>query len=123
MVAHRERKENLRPSDVGDSMQFSPPLSASSFKAPRIAFGLIPLTTPYADSDPELRVLNAVARGLLFERMKEPARELEMTKSEYSRSLRSLKSDKLIYIGSDGKYRLTFGTANFPNIVAREEGI
>ncbi len=90
---------------------------------PRIAFGIVPLTTPYGDSDPELRVLNAVARGLLFERMKEPATELEMTKSEYSRTLRSLKNDKLIYVGSDGKYRLTFGTANFPNIVAREEGI
>ncbi|MDA4131465.1 MAG: hypothetical protein OK457_11900 [Thaumarchaeota archaeon] len=84
---------------------------------------MVPLTTPYIDSDPEHRVLNAVARGLLYERIKEPADELEMTKLEYSRSLRSLKNDGTIYAGPDGKYRLTFGTSNFPNLIARDDGI
>jgi hypothetical protein len=67
--------------------------------------------------------LNAVSRGLLFERIKEPADELEMTKVEYSRSLRSLKNDGLIYAGNDGKYRLAFGTSNFPNLIAHDDGI
>ena len=78
---------------------------------------------PYADSDPDLRVLNAVSRGLLFERIKDPADELEMTKLEYLRTLRSLKSDGLIYAGNDGKYRLAFGTSNFPNLIAHDDGI
>jgi DNA-binding IclR family transcriptional regulator len=80
------------------------------------------LATPYNESDPDHRILNAVARGLLFERMKEPAAEFQMTRVEFSRTLRSLKNDGLIYVGSDGKYRLTFGTANFPNLIARDEG-
>ena len=81
------------------------------------------MTTPYSDSEPDHRILNAIARGLVFDRIKEPADELEMTKVEYSRTLRSLKNDGLIYVGPDGKYSLTFGTANFPNLIAREDGI
>lgn len=53
--------------------------------------------------------------------MKEPAKELEMSKVEYSRTLRCLKNDGLIYAGSDGKYYLTFVTSNFPNLIARED--
>lgn len=122
LVLPRERKTNLRHTDVGDPIQLPPP-SSNSVRVPRIAFGIVPLTTPYGDSDPDHRILNAVARGLLFERMKEPASELAMTKIEYSRALRSLRNDGLIYAGVDGKYHLTFGTANFPNIVAHEDGI
>jgi DNA-binding IclR family transcriptional regulator len=90
---------------------------------PRIAFGLVPLTTPYSESDPDHRILNAVERGLLFERMKEPAKELEMSKAEYNRTIRGLKNEGLIYVGSDGKYYLTFMTSNFPNLIAREDRI
>ena len=115
------QKRTLRPSDSGEQIQL-PPVQQIP-RIPRIAFGVVPLTTPYSDSDPDHRVLNAVARGLLFERIKEPADELEMTRLEYSRVLRSLKNDGHIYVGSDGKYRLTFGTANFPNLIAREDGI
>ncbi len=117
----RERKASLKHSNIEDQFQLL--RAHQKTRIPRIAFGVIPLTTPYDESDPEHRVLNAVARGLLFERMKEPTEELEMSKLEYSRALRSLKSDKLIYVGSDGKFRLTFGTSNFPNIIARDEGI
>jgi hypothetical protein len=120
-VSRRERRTtNLRHSDSGDQIQL--PFSRG-LRVPRIAFGVVPLTTPYSESDPDYRVLNAVARGLLFERMKEPADELEMSKLEYSRTLRSLKNDGLIYVGTDGKYRLTFGTSNFPNLIAHEDGI
>jgi Mn-dependent DtxR family transcriptional regulator len=55
--------------------------------------------------------------------MKEPAKELEMSKVEYNRRLRCLKNDGLIYAGPDGKYRLTFMTSNFPNLIAREDRI
>ena len=119
----RQKRTQLRPSQTGDQIQLSHPDVPQTSPVPRIAFGLVPLTTPYGDSEPDHRVLNAVARGLLFERIKEPAEELEMTRLEYSRSLRSLKNDGLIYVGSDGKYRLTFGTANFPNLIARDDGI
>ena len=68
-------------------------------------------------------MLNAIARGLLYEGIKEPADELEMTRTEYSRTIRSLKNDGLIYAGPDGKLRLTFGTSNFPNLIAHEDGI
>jgi hypothetical protein len=108
-------------SDSGEQIEI-PPVSHIS-KVPRIAFGVVPLTTPYSESDPDHRILNAVEQGLLFERMKEPAKELEMSKVEYSRTIRGLKNDGLIYVGSDGKYCLTFMTANFPNLIAREDRI
>jgi DNA-binding transcriptional ArsR family regulator len=120
-VEHRERKVNLRHSEAPYPIRF--PSEDHAKRVPRIAFGLVPLTTPYSDSEPEHRILNAVARGLLFERMKEPATEFQMSKMEFSRALRSLKNDGLIYLGQDGKYRLAFGTANFPNLIAREDGI
>jgi DNA-binding transcriptional ArsR family regulator len=118
-VERRQKKTNLGHSEARDLISFP----VANTKAPRIAFGLIPLTTPYDDSEPDHRILNAIARGLLFERMKEPAAEFQMSKTEYSRALRSLRNDGLIYVGQDGKYRLTFGTANFPNLIAREDSI
>jgi hypothetical protein len=118
LVERRERKTNL--SEDRDLIRFPSPEQA---KVPRIAFGLVPLTTPYVDSDPDHRILNAIARGLLFERMKDPAAELHMSKTEFTRALRSLRNEGLIYVGQDGKYRLTFGTANFPNLIAREDSI
>lgn len=117
----RPKRNNQRHSDNGDQIQL-PPLQHIS-RVPRIAFGVVPLTTPYSDSESDHRVLNAVARGLVFDRIKEPADELEMTRVEYSRTLRSLRNDGLIYVGPDGKYLLTFGTSNFPNLIAREDGI
>lgn len=121
MVLHRQRKTNLPHSDSGEQIEIPP--ATHIRRVPRIAFGVVPLTTPYSESDPDHRILNAVERGLLFERMKEPAKELEMSKLEYSRTLRCLKNDGLIYVGSDGKYYLTFVTSNFPNLIAREDRI
>jgi len=83
------------------------------------AFGLLPLAVPYSDSPPELRVLNAVALGLLFENTSDAAHELGMSKLDLNRVLRSLKNNGAIYIGATGKYRLSFKTSNFPGIVAR----
>ncbi len=120
-MEHRVRKTDLPHSEARDLIHFAPAEQAK--KVPRIAFGLVPLPTPYSESDPDHRILNAVARGLLFERMKEPAAEFQLSKVEFNRTLRSLKNDGLIYVGMDGKYRLTFGTANFPNLIAREDGI
>jgi hypothetical protein len=117
----RQKRSNQRHSDNGEQIQL--PSFQHISRVPRIAFGVVPLTTPYSDSEPDHRVLNAVARGLVFDRIKEPADELEMSKVEYSRTLRSLRNDGLIYVGPDGKYRLTFGTSNFPNLIAREDGI
>ena len=117
----RQKRTNQKTSDSGDQIQF--PSFQQISRVPRIAFGVVPLTAPYSDSEPDHRILNAIARGLVFDRIKEPADELEMTKVEYSRTLRSLKNDGLIYVGPDGKYLLTFGTANFPNLIAREDGI
>ncbi len=121
LVLHRERKTSLPHSYNRE--QFEIPPVSSVRRVPRIAFGVVPLTTPYSDSEPEHRILNAVERGLLFERMKEPAKELEMSKVEYSRTLRCLKNDGVIYAGADGKYYLSFGTSNFPNLIAREDRI
>jgi len=88
---------------------------------PRIAFGLVSLTTPYAESDPELRILNAIKRGLVYETKRSVADELRMSKLEYSRILGSLKNSGEIYVTPEGKFRLTFDTSNFPNIATRDD--
>ena len=83
------------------------------------AFGLVPLAVPYEDSPPELRILNTISAGLLFEGRRENAEELGMSKSEFARALRSLRTSGAIYVGPGGRYRLGFSTSNFPDIVAR----
>jgi hypothetical protein len=119
-VLPRQRKTHFPRTEKEEQIRIPSP-KFHILKVPRIAFGVIPLTTPYSESDPEHRILNAVERGLLFEGMKEPAKELEMSKAEYNRTLRCLKNDGLIYVGSDGKYHLTFVTSNFPNLIARDD--
>ena len=42
-----------------------------------------------------------------------------MTKSEFSRALKSLRTSGAIYVGPGGRYRLSFSTANFPNVASR----
>jgi DNA-binding IclR family transcriptional regulator len=79
----------------------------------------MPLSVPYEDSPPEVRILNAVAAGLLFEGRSDKALELGMPKTDFARALRSLKNDGAIYVGAGGRYRLSFHTSNFPNIVAK----
>jgi hypothetical protein len=86
------------------------------FAAP---FGLIPLAVPYEDSPPEARILNAVAVGLVREGRNDVALELGIPKADFTRALRSLKNEGAIYVGAGGKYRLSFHTSNFPNIVAK----
>ena len=83
-------------------------------------FGLMPLAVPYDDSPPELRVLNAVAAGLLFEGRTRATPDLGLSKPEFARVLRSLKANGAIHVGAGGRYRLSFSTANFPGIVARQ---
>jgi len=82
-------------------------------------FGLIPLAVPYEDSPPEARILNAIAVGLVREGKNDVAPELGIPKSDFARVLRSLKNEGAIYVGAGGKYRLSFHTSNFPNIVAK----
>ena len=86
------------------------------FAAP---FGLMPLAVPYEDSPPEVRILNAVAAGLVFEGRNDAAPGLGVSKADFTRALRLLKNDGVIYVGAGGKYRLSFHTSNFPNIVAK----
>jgi DNA-binding IclR family transcriptional regulator len=79
----------------------------------------MPLAVPYEDSPPEVRILNAVAAGLVFEGRSNAAPELGMSKVDFARALRSLKNDGVIYVGTGGKYRLSFHTSNFPNIATK----
>jgi DNA-binding IclR family transcriptional regulator len=83
------------------------------------AYGLAPLVVPYEDNPPEARILNAISMGALFEGRSEVADDLGITKAEFNRVLRSLKTSGAIYAGPGGRYRLSFSTANFPNIAAR----
>jgi DNA-binding IclR family transcriptional regulator len=79
----------------------------------------MPLAVPYEDSPPEARVLNAVVAGLVFEGRNDVAAELGLPKMDFARAIRSLKSDGAIYAGAGGRYRLSFHTSNFPNIVTK----
>jgi DNA-binding IclR family transcriptional regulator len=79
----------------------------------------MPLAVPYEDSPPEVRILNAVAAGLVFEGRSNTVLELGMSKADFARALRSLKNDGVIYVGTGGKYRLSFHTSNFPNIATK----
>ena len=83
------------------------------------AFGLVPLVVPYEDSPPELRLLNIISAGLLYEGRNRNAEELGMTKIEFTRALRALRESKSIYVDSSGRYRLGFRISNFPNIAAK----
>jgi DNA-binding IclR family transcriptional regulator len=80
---------------------------------------LVPLVVPYEDSPPELRILNMVSAGLLFEGRSGNAEELGMTKVEFTRALRSLRTNGAVYIDSSGRYRLGFNTSNFPNVASK----
>jgi len=82
-------------------------------------FGLVPLAVPYEDSPPEVRILNMISAGLLFEGRGGDAEALGMTKLEFTRALRSLRVNGAIYVGPSGRYRLGFNTSNFPNITSR----
>lgn len=79
----------------------------------------MPLVVPYEDSPPELRVLNMISAGLVFEGRSDRAEELGMTRPEFSRLVRSLKASGAIYAGPGGRYRLSFSKSNFPNVAAR----
>jgi DNA-binding IclR family transcriptional regulator len=78
------------------------------------------LAVPYEDSPPEMRVLNAVAAGLLYEGRTNVAPDLGLSKQEFSRVLRSLRTNGAVHIGAGGRYRLSFNTSNFPGIFARQ---
>jgi hypothetical protein len=112
------RGKNLRVVIDGDPIRIPLP---SRFRIPRIAFGLVPLTTPYDETDPEVRVLNAVARGLVFEGTTSIHEELQISKPEYNRVLRSLRDSGLVFVDPSGKYQLTVNTSNFPNLVVHKE--
>ncbi len=118
LVLRSHHKNDPRVSDREEEAQIS---TQSKIRVPRIAFGLVPLTTPYDESDPELRILNTIKRGLLYETTKTVAEELKMSKLEYNRILRSLKNSGEIYVTPEGKFKLTFDTSNFPNIITRED--
>jgi hypothetical protein len=116
MVSASGRKDRLRQLEPeGDA----PYAYQKPLKPLATAFGLVPLAVPYDDTPPELRVLNAVALGLLFENTSSVAQELGMSKLDLNRVLRSLKNNSAIYVGATGKYRLSFRTSNFPSIVVK----
>lgn len=79
----------------------------------------MPLAVPYEDSPPELRILNTISAGLLYEGRSRNAELLGMTKTEFTRALRTLRESKAIYVDPSGRYRLGFRTSNFPNITAK----
>ena len=116
LVFQSGRKHRLRQLEPDDQL---PP----EFEQPRgrfpTAFGLMPLAVPYDDSPPELRILNAISAGLLFEGRREPIQELGLTKPEFVRALRALKTTGAIHVGPGGRYRISFDTSNFPNITLR----
>jgi hypothetical protein len=88
---------------------------------PRPSFGLIPVTSPYEESDPELRVLNAVVKGLVYEgSFSSVAGEVALSRVKFQRVLKSLMEKGKIYVNGNGKYQLAFGVSNFPNLVDRE---
>jgi hypothetical protein len=110
---HEDRMRQLEP-------EGQLPSGYQRSQRPSVAvFGLMPLAVPYDDSPPELRVLNAVAAGLLFEGRTHATTDLGLSKPEFARVLRSLKANGAIHVGAGGRYRLSFNTANFPGIVAR----
>jgi hypothetical protein len=114
LVSQSGRKDRLR--------QLEPEGELPENQSPRplhAAFGLLPLVVPYEDSPPELRILNTVSAGLLFEGRSQNAEELGMTKSEFSRAVRSLRASGAIYVDPGGRFRLGFSTANFPNVTSR----
>ena len=116
MVFQSGRKYRLKQLEPENQTPLPNSQPERAFAAP---FGLMPLTVPYEDSPPEVRILNAVAAGLLVEGRTDVALELGMPKADFSRALRSLKNDGAIYVGPGGRYRLSFHTSNFPNIVAK----
>ena len=117
LVLQPQRKDNLGTSERHDEIQIP---YRRKLRAPRISFGLVPLTAPFEESDPELRVLNAVSSGLLFERMNTFPEELRMTKLEFNRIIKSLRNNGQIFVNPDGKYKLSFDTSNYPNLVTRQ---
>lgn len=116
MVSQSGRKYRLRQLEPEDQ---TPPLDQQPLRPFAAPFGLMPLAVPHEDSPPEVRILNAVAAGLLFEGRSDVARELGMSRTDFARALRSLKNDGAIHVGAGGRYRLSFNTSNFPNIVAK----
>lgn len=79
----------------------------------------MPLVVPYEDSLPELRILNAVSSGLLYEGRSRNAENLGMTKLEFAKAVHSLRAGGAIFVDPGGRYRLGFRIANFPNVVSR----
>jgi len=116
LVFQGGRKYRLKQLEPEDQNPLPNQQPDRPFAAP---FGLMPLAVPYEDSPPEVRVLNAVAAGLVFEGRNDVAPELGVSKMDFNRALRSLRNEGAIYVGAGGKYRLSFHTSNFPNIVAK----
>jgi len=80
---------------------------------------LVPLAVPHEDAPPELKILNTICSGFLFEGRRESAEELGLTRQEFARALRSLSTSGAILVGPGGRYRLGFNTSNFPNLTSR----
>jgi len=116
LVFQSGRKYRLRQLEPEDQNPLPNQQPDRPFAAP---FGLMPLAVPYEDSPPEVRILNAIASGLVREGRNDIASELGIPKTDFARALRSLKNEGTIYVGAGGRYRLSFHTSNFPNIVAK----
>ena len=116
LVSQSGRKGRLRQLEPEDDLS-SP---SEELRSPlRVAFGLMPLAVPYGDSLPEQRILNAIYSGILFEGRNGIAEELGMSKAEFTRAVRSLRANGAIHVGPSGRYRLSFGTSNFPDTSSR----
>jgi hypothetical protein len=114
LVSHSGQKDRLRQLEPSDEFQSEEPQRPLT-----TAFGLMPLVVPHEDSLAELKILNAVYSGLLFEGRSHNSEELGVTRAEFARALRSLKANGAIHTGPGGRYRLSFSTSNFPNITSR----
>ena len=114
LVSQSGRKGRLRQLEPEGDYPGQPPA-----RPPIAAFGLVPLVVPYEDSLPELRILNAVSSGLLYEGRSRNAENLGMTKVEFAKAVHSLRTSGAIFVDPGGRYRLGFKIANFPNVASR----
>ena len=115
MGSQSGRKDRLRQLKPEGKLAFQ----CEEAKPLYAAYGLVPLAVPYEDAPAELRILNAISAGLLFEGREGNADELGISRQEFARTLRSLRTCGAVRVGPSGIFKLGFSTSNFPNVTLR----